>query len=139
MPNLHPLLVHFPLAILALGFLLDLVALLFKEEELHQAGWWSQLAGTVGLAAAVISGLIAKGSVKFATPAATAIESHEQIALIVAAVFTILLLWRMANQTRVPNRLRMLFLALLGLGVALMWVGAFYGGELVYRFGVGVR
>ncbi len=62
MPPLHPMIVHFPIALLTAGFLADIWALVFKASDLSRTAWWSQLAGTIGLAAAVGSGLMAKES-----------------------------------------------------------------------------
>jgi uncharacterized membrane protein len=137
MPNIHPLIVHFPIALLTIGIVFDVLGLLSKNNELSRVGWWMQVAGTFGLMAAVVTGLLAQQTVVISAAAHDAFEHHEQIAFIVSAVFAALLLWRIASRTQLPQRYRILFLLLFLFGLVVMWLGAWYGGEMVYRFGVG--
>ena len=139
MPNLHPLLVHFPIALLTVGLAFDLIGLLLRREEFSRTGWWTQLAGTLGVISAVTTGLLAEKSVVIPAAARGSFESHEQIGFVVISVFAALLLWRIASRTHIPERHRMAFLALFLGGLILIWVGAWYGGEMVYRFGVGIQ
>lgn len=41
LPGVHPLLVHFPIALLVSAAIVDLVALLTRRELARQAGNWS--------------------------------------------------------------------------------------------------
>ena len=138
MPNVHPFVIHFPIALLTLALLFEIAAKLAKSDALSRAGWWNQLAGTLGLAAAVFSGLLAEGSVVIGPAARSYFETHEQLAFIASALFAILLLWRIAMRSRIPTRNALLYLLLLGGGTSFLWGAAWFGGELVYRFGVGV-
>jgi uncharacterized membrane protein len=97
------------------------------------------VAGTVGLAVAVLTGLLAKSGVSVSDEARGFLEIHEQIAFGVIALASSLLLWRISNRMLLPSRNRTAYFLLSFLVVVLMWVGAWYGGELVFRFGVGVQ
>ncbi|MEW6510711.1 MAG: DUF2231 domain-containing protein [Bacteroidota bacterium] len=138
MPNPHPVLVHFPIALLTLAVLFELAAKLAKSEVLSRVGWWNQLTGTLGLAAAVLSGLAAERSVTIGGAARPYVDTHEQLAFIASAVFAVLLLWRIANRSRIPDRSALVYLLLLAVGAFFLWGTAWFGGEIVYRFGVGI-
>jgi uncharacterized membrane protein len=138
MSSIHPVFVHFPVALLSISLLFELASLLRPSAEFTRAGWWLQLAGTAGILLSVATGLSARSGLNLSPEAVGYVENHEQIALIVAVVFSSLLFWRIANKAVLPKRGKALFLGLFGAGVALMWLGAWYGGELVYRFGAGV-
>ena len=58
MPDLHPFLVHFPVALLTVSLILELWGTYRKLPELNRAGWWTQLSGTISIALAVVSGLV---------------------------------------------------------------------------------
>jgi uncharacterized membrane protein len=138
-PNIHPVFTHFPIAFFTLGLLFDLLAVSIRSSRLEQVGWWLQLSGSVGLAGTIISGLIAESTILIPGQATSTFESHEQIAFVVAALAALLLLWRISSRMLLPSRMKPLYLSALTFMVIIMWVGAWYGGELVYSFGTGVQ
>ena len=139
MPNIHPFLTHFPIALLTISFVFDTLSILFKDDRLEHVGRWSQLVGTIILAATVISGLVAKGELTVPATGEAFLETHQEIAFVVTALAAFLLLWRVSNRLLLPSTHRNTFLILSFATLALVWVGAWYGGVLVYRFGVGVQ
>lgn len=139
MPNLHPLLVHFPIALLTLSFLFDAVSAVTRKPQFERSGWWTLLSGSIGLGLTITSGLFAEGTVTIGEEAREHFDTHEEIAFVVATVYVVLLLWRIANKSLLPVRRRGVYLFLSLVGCVLIWLGAWYGGELVYRFGVGVH
>lgn len=138
MPNPHPFLTHFPIALLTVGFCFELAAVLRRGAEFSRFGWWNQLLGTIGLAATVVTGLLAEARTTIGPEAQHAFETHEQLAFFSATVFAILLFWRISCRTRLPEKNGRLFLLLFGAGIIALWAGAWYGGDIVYTFGVGV-
>lgn len=94
--------------------------------------------GTIGIAAAVASGLVAKSQALIPSQAAGTFDTHQQIAFLSAGAFTALLLWRVGMRTRIVPPRRTLYLALYAAALGCLWIGAWYGGELVYRFGIGL-
>jgi uncharacterized membrane protein len=139
MPGLHPFLVHFPVALLPLALILEIAAYIWKNAELSRAAWWNQIGGTIGLALAVATGLLAKGGIHMGDEARILFERHEQLAFAASALFALLLFWRIASRGHIPGRTPSLFLLLLLCGVTMVLTGAWYGGEMVFRHGVGVR
>jgi uncharacterized membrane protein len=139
MPNLHPLVVHFPIVLLTASFALDLGGVLLGNTHAKKSGWWFFLAGSAGLVATVITGLIAKSAVLVPEGALSVLDTHQELALASLSVFAILLFWRIGNRSEIPQQRRALFLSVYALGVLLTWLGALQGGELVYHYGVGVR
>jgi uncharacterized membrane protein len=55
--HFHPLSVHFPIALLLVGFFLDVISLIFKKEKcLSRAGFYLMILGTLGAVAAYFTG-----------------------------------------------------------------------------------
>jgi uncharacterized membrane protein len=138
MTNIHPFLVHFPIALLTFAMIVEVLALVRGREEWSRVGWWSQVGGTVGIVLAVVSGLRAEGSVVISATAQDAFASHESLAFISTAAFAALLLWRIGTRTRIPAPYRGVYLTCLVGAVVLLWIVGLYGGELVFRYGTGV-
>lgn len=134
MPDLHPLLVHFPVALLTFGACADVIAVVRKTPAATVVGWWAQLAGSAGILLSVATGLLAKG--RIVEPAVLdLLATHEQLAFLAAGAFAGLFFWRVGSRGRPLSRL---YLVCLVAALALVWGTAWFGGELVYRHGIGV-
>jgi uncharacterized membrane protein len=138
MPNLHPFIVHFPIALLSAALLFDLFSVSSGKNGFERVGWWNMLFGVIGLLAALVSGLQAEQALVTDSMTRQALDRHQQTAFVVSAIFFSLLLWRAGTKSVLPSRLRPLFLLLYILGTTLLWLGAWYGGNLVYEHAVGV-
>ncbi len=148
MPDLgyyHPIVVHFAVALLAVGVLFRLLAFVRRLSWLSPAAFVLILLGTGAAVGAVKSGDDAHGPVERIPGARTAVHEHEEwgerarnaflavLALEVAALFL---------ARRKKEKLVLVFSALAGLGgVFALFEAAEHGGELVYGYagGVGVR
>ena len=139
--HLHPMIVHFPIALLITGFLSDIVGLTTKREFFSQAGFLMLVLGTLGLVAAYISGEQAGDGIIEAGALKQALETHEGSAtltlwvVIIAAAFRIsLVLFK-----KYKGALKMVSLTLFFLGVLALARTGYYGGELVFKHAAGVQ
>ena len=139
MGNLHPLFTHFPVALLTVGYFFDVAGVLNRNHVFERIGWWLQLVGTITLGLTVITGLMAKSTVNILPDARTTFEWHEQIAFAVCVVAAATLYWRTLSKSILPSQYRIAYFSIQLLMVVLIWIGAWHGGELVYRFSVGVQ
>ena len=57
--NLHPLFVHFPIALLSTGLFFDILAKLFNREDLENGGFWCMLMGIISCLFTNFTGLMA--------------------------------------------------------------------------------
>lgn len=138
--NVHPLLVHFPVALLTAYLFTDILAVLRKSESLQTSANWLLYLGTLGALAAVAAGLVAAQIVPHGEEVHAIMERHEFLGLTVASLSVLLSLWRfMAGQTLASGMGQGLnwFLGLLIGGC--LFFGADLGGTMVYRYGVGVQ
>ena len=77
MKNVHPLFVHFPIALLNAFFLMELLGVLLKKEGMRNAASWMLYLGTLGAAAAVIAGLQAASTASHNEVVHARMERHE--------------------------------------------------------------
>ena len=56
MESAHPLVVHFPIALLLTAVLLDLAALVLRRPGLHRIALWNLSLGALGAGIAVLTG-----------------------------------------------------------------------------------
>ncbi len=57
--HIHPMIVHFPIALLIVGFLFDLIGTFVKKDFYSKAGFYLLILGTLGVVAAYFSGDLA--------------------------------------------------------------------------------
>ena len=138
MSTIHPMLVHFPIALLSTGLVFDLVAALSRRTELQNIGWWMMMSGTVTLILGIASGLGAEADVVINPGAQAVLDNHKQFAFLLAGLVTSTFFWRLSCRGALPSRRAWLFWSLYGAGICLLWVVAWFGGLLVYEHGVSV-
>ena len=63
------------------------------------AGFWTMVAGAVGGALAVLSGLQAEEHIAHGEAVHRVMETHEKLALITLGIFAVLALWRIVRET----------------------------------------
>ncbi len=138
--HIHPMLVHFPIALLILGFLAELVALALKKKFFADAAFLLLITGALGAVAAVLSGSYAAGGLEEAGTLKQAVETHEGaaelamwLAVIAAAFRTALVLIR-----KYTGSLRYLSAVLFLVAVLAVARAGYYGGELVFKHAAGV-
>lgn len=136
---IHPMIVHFPIALLATAILFEVLELVFKRSVLREAATWLLGIGFFGGLAAAATGLLAEEAAEDMGVPESAIEIHESFAIATLAVFAVLIAIRWLQHKRRVPQLPGLFLALGLIGVVLIGLTGYFGGDLVYRYGAGVE
>ncbi len=137
MESVHPLIVHFPIALLLTAFWLDVAAVVLRRDTLHRVSFWNLALGVLGAGAAVLSGLRAEEIAKHSFEIHEVIELHERMGIITLILGLMWLGWRIMKRDRLGPAARLASLALGAAMVSTLTVGAYLGGRLVYEFGVG--
>lgn len=139
--HLHPAAVHFPIALLTLGAAAAGLRLRKSPPEwLAKAESWLLWLGTLSAWAALGLGLLAEKTAPHAPLAWEALADHETLAwwtCSAAGALSSLRIFLMKTG-RDGVRWRWAMIALWMAVLALLAATAMHGGELVYKFGVGV-
>ena len=57
--TIHPLIIHFPIALLSTGLFFDILARILDREDFEHAGFWCMLMGVISCLFANFTGLMA--------------------------------------------------------------------------------
>lgn len=132
---LHPMLVHFPIALVIIGFLAEALFLFWRKEVcLARTGMYLLFTGTLAAMATWLSGFIFTS--QMAGPAGDIRETHELFAtitvslLIVTSVLRLFLLIRKSE----ASYLRWVVFAFYCLATISVGITGFFGGNLVYHY-----
>ena len=135
--NLHPLLVHFPLALLPASALLYVLAWLAGRDSWAWTGLWLLVLGALSAATAAATGLRAdEGVMVDPSVREQLLDPHRRLMLTTVGLSIALAAWAAAARP-LPARGRVVFLILLVVLLALMSRGADYGGRMVYDYNAG--
>jgi uncharacterized membrane protein len=143
-PNLHPLVVHFPIALLLTAVTVDVFDVtIARPAWLGTAATGLYVAGAIGAIAASMTGLQAVETVLMPGMAHPVVRDHRLWALTTTGYFGLLATIRLAVGLRAPGgsrrkRRHVLLLAAALTGAVLLQQTAERGARLVYEFGAGV-
>lgn len=138
--HLHAMIIHFPIALLLVAFLSELIAVLLKNEFFKNVSLLLLILGTLGVIAAFLSGGSAGEGIEEG-PLKIPMELHEQaanfsiwLACITATFHTTL--YFLNYKSTLTKAIGILIFALL---IAAISRTAYLGGQLVYSHGAGVQ
>jgi len=139
MDNIHPLLVHFPIAFLSTFFALDVVGTLVKKQSWRNVASWLLYFGAIAAVFTVIAGFMAASSVAHGEEVHAIMERHEHLGVSVLSIAILLSAWRLKSGGIIQGGANSFFLVLAALLCVLMMLGADLGGLMVYKYGVAVK
>jgi uncharacterized membrane protein len=135
--NFHPLVVHYPVALLTLAALLYVVAWALKRESWAWPALWMLAIGTLGAGLALWTGLRAGTGVMVAESVREHILiHHKQVMIAVFAMSVMLSAWALYAPP-LPHRGRAVFVALMVVMAFLIVRGTDYGAWMVYGYNAG--
>jgi uncharacterized membrane protein len=133
---LHPMMTHFPLALLSASYVLDIAAHWWPK--LRTSGWVLLILGTVGAIFAVITGNV-DGEMYEDSVAGGIVETHQTLAITTTVIFSALLIWRFFARRKGNDPAEKWFYFIPAtIGMGLLLLTGLYGGHMVYAFGLGV-
>ncbi len=139
-PNFHPIFVHFTVALLSLSVGLHVVALFVKpplKEQWKTVANWTLWFGAGITLITALTGLDAYNTVAHDTPSHLAMTEHRNWAVVTLALFLALATWSIIWARKGKSR-GIAFAACMVVAGGVLGSTAWHGGELVYRYGLGV-
>jgi len=131
---IQPILIPFPIGLLTTSVIFDVVHLLAGGARWAEISFWMIAVGVVGGLLAAVFGLIDWLGIPSDTRAKAIGLGHGLSNVLMVALFAVSWLLR----TGAPGDPGILPIVLSFLGVGLVSLGGFLGGELVFRMGIGV-
>ncbi len=147
--GLHPIIIHFPIALLIVAPIIILIGIFVpgKGRTFLISAFILMLLGTIAAFVAVSTGGAAGELAEHTNNVGSVLEEHEELAETTRAVFTALtaifgvivfapMLFRKELSRMILIPLNLAFLLFYGSGVVLLMNTAHQGGRLVHEFGV---
>ena len=144
--GLHPRLVHFPIALFIIYFFLESYGILLKKDYLNKSAYIILIAGIIMALLSVLTGnqahetatILYKDKINMLNQF---IEQHEQSATITLWYFFVVLILRtyLVVKKKFESNWKYIFIPLGFVGCYLIYITGIYGGELVFKYGIGTQ
>ena len=138
--HVHAMVIHFPIALLIIGFLSELLGYAIKKPFFNQAAFFLLILGTFGTIAAYLSGDAAGEGMEEGS-LGQAIGMHQEAAIvtlwsvvITSLVHTAILFFKYKNKWFIR-----ISIMLFALSIGAVTRTAYLGGQLVYKHAAGVE
>ncbi len=137
--NIHPLFVHFPVALILTTLLFEAFWWMTKKDKFRDFATYLLVLSVLFSVAAVITGYLASNSLGHDAPGHDFVHEHRNVmmwmsGILLVTVFSVLFV----RPLREGNLRRLLIIPLLVIGALLVY-GADKGGQLVFEYGMGVK
>lgn len=135
--HIHPILVHFPIALFISALGLEALAIIFKKDSLQQASWTNFILAVLITPLTILTGWLEARHLHLSHKVA---DIHKIFAYWTFGTSLILAIGLWMIKKRLPRKLfgHLFFISLI-LVVVLISISGYYGGRLVYEYGVGVE
>jgi len=135
--NVHPMFVHFPIALWLTALLLWLLAVVTGRDDMFAAGRWLVYLGALGAAASVATGFVATAKMGHSTPGHDLVHTHRNIMVTAAGLGLVVAVATAVLRHNAAAGVQRLLLAGLLVTNLVLVVGADRGSLLVFGYGVG--
>lgn len=143
--ELHPLIVHFPIAFFILYFFFELFGVVLKKDFLLKSAFLILIVGVLTTLLAVLTGNQAQAAAKLlfknGNDLNELIELHEDYATLTLFYFSALLFLRtyLVIKKKFDGNIKFVFIFLGLIGFYLIYTTGIHGGDLVFKHGIGTQ
>jgi len=131
--EIHPLIIHFPIALFSTAVLFDILGLLLKQIELEKVGKWVMLTALISSLAAIATGLLADTVVGHFDSVYPFWNNHGWLQLISSFLFLLLCIWRLKHRQALSLPEKSLYIIISSAVLGLFFYGSHLGAVLANR------
>ena len=132
--ELHPLVIHFPIALFSSAVLFDWIAIVFKKNELLMTSWWVMLLALFSSVFAIITGLIDDNLIGHLFTTLPLWNNHGLMQIISIVIFLSIFIWRTKQPNLFDSKKNVFIYLLIGLtNVVILFYGSHIGAILSGR------
>ncbi len=133
--DLHPLLVHFPIALFGLVWLFDVLSVVLQDERFEFASFWTLIMALLATVGTIITGFIADQMEGHMDQFWLVFKTHGSMQLLSSINLICLAVWRFRIHGKIPGNIAMkrIYFGLLTIAVLGIYYGSHLGAKLAGR------
>lgn len=134
--TMHPIVVHFVIAMVLFAFLCDVIGSLTRNTRLYEVSWWNMFFATISIFIAIIFGQVEAG---LAEPYAAAVDTlnlHTLLGWSLSGIIAAVTAWRYVIRSNDPKQLPLPYFGAGLLLTGLVFFQTYLGDKLVWIYGL---
>lgn len=136
---IHPVIVHFVIAMVFFSFFCDVVGYLTRNHRLFEVSFWNMFVAAIAIFLAVIFGQFEAGLAQPYQAVQPILNSHTITGWSLAAILVAITAWRFAIRARDPLKMPVAYLGAATFLICLVSLQVYLGSKLVWVYGLHVE
>jgi uncharacterized membrane protein len=133
---MHPIVVHFVIAMVLFAVVCDSIAYFTKNQRLYEVSWWNMAFATISIFVAIMFGQVEAGLAMPYPAAVGDLNLHSLIGWSLSGLLAVLTGWRYIIRLRTPDSLPVSYLGMNVLLTAIVFFQVYLGDKLVWIYGL---
>jgi len=133
---MHPIVVHFVIAMVLFAFLCDVIGYFTRNHRLFEVSWWNMFFATISIFIAIIFGQFEAGLAEPYDAAQPVLNLHTLLGWSLSAILAAITAWRYVIRSRTPQKISVYYLAAGLLLTVLVGTQVYFGDQLVWVYGL---
>ncbi|MGB7087573.1 MAG: DUF2231 domain-containing protein [Phormidesmis sp.] len=134
--TIHPIVVHFVIAMVLFAVVCDAIAFFTKNTQLHEVGWWNMVFATISIFIAIIFGQIEAGLATPYAAAASDLNLHTLLGWSLSALLAVITGWRYIIRIKSPGSVPAAYMGMNAILTVLVIFQVYLGDKLVWVYGL---
>ena len=136
---LHPIIVHFVIAMVLFSFFCDLVGYFSRNHRLFEVSFWNMFVAAIAIFVAVIFGQFEAGLAQVYEAVQPTLNLHTIMGWSLSAIVVAITAWRFVIRARNPQKIPIAYLGVATFLVCLVCLQVYLGSQLVWVYGLHVK
>lgn len=137
--NLHPAIVHFPIALLVVAALLAIISLINRKASWKEWMFKNLVVGLAFVPLAIIAGIVEEQNLQHNEAIHSVLITHKYIGFVILFLYSILAIWFWRRKNSIRNREYTAWVLCLLLATGALSYQGYLGGKMVFELGAGVE
>ena len=136
---MHPIVVHFIIAMVFFSFFCDVVGYLTRNHQLYEVSFWNLVVASVAIFIAILLGQFEAGLAQPYSAVKPTLNLHTTIGWVLSGILVSITTWRFVLRRRNPIKVSPVYLGATTVLVCLVFVQMLLGTRLVWVYGLHVE
>lgn len=134
--TMHPIVVHFVIAMILFAFLCDVIGTLTRNFRLYEVSWWNMFFATISIFIAIIFGQVEAGLAEPYAAAVNVLNLHTLLGWSLSGIVAAITGWRYVIRSNDPKKLPLPYFGAGLLLTGLVFFQTYLGDKLVWVYGL---